>query len=251
MTRWILIRNHKLLLIAILVLMGVNEMTFAGDTTVIDYEISYMDIPLLDMQLTWEDLDSTILITYDNQVKPFIAYFHSIHNIYHVSFKKDSYEPLNWSKKVSEGSSNFFLEAARSENRLGVNFSNGEFRAFPQGAFTVFSATHYLASKAAVSDFFPRDIKVFIDGEIWNARATRYSIDHPHPDIKLPDSQVLIQTDLQYVDGSRVMDQNDILMAVIASEGTRFTLWVEPDGSYSKAQFGKFPKAVVLNRITK
>jgi hypothetical protein len=47
------------------------------------------------------------------------------------------------------------------------------------------------------------------------------------------------------------MDKNDILMDVIASEGTQFMLWVERDGTYSKAQFGKFPKAVVLKRLKK
>ena len=236
---------------AILLMAGFNTGSLAGDVTVIPYEASYMGIRLLNMTLTWEDLDSTVQITYDNQLKPFIAYFHPIHNIYRVHFDKVSYEPLSWSKKVSEGSLNFLLEANRSADGLSVEYSNGAFRSFPDEAFTVFSATHFLASQANTPDFFPRDLKVFIDGEIWNATATRYTVTQPHPDIKLEHSQVLIQTDLHYVGGDRVMDKNDILMDVIANEGTQFMLWVERDGSYSKAQFGKFPRAVVLKRLKK
>jgi len=228
---------------------GMLDMTIAGDKTVIQYEASYVGIPLLSMTLTWETLDSLVQITYDNQLKPFMAYFHPIHNIYRVRFKQNSYEPLVWSKRVSEGSMNFFLEATRFENERQVTYSNGAVRTFPKDALTVFSATHFLASKASEPDFFPANLKVFIDGEIWNARATRYTTAHPHPEIELSDSQVLIQTDLHYLDGARVMEQNDILMSVIASEGTSFLLWVDPDGSYTKAQFGKFPKAVVLDRI--
>ncbi len=240
-------------LMVTLFMTGLNSGSLAGEKTVIPYEASYMGIALLDMTLTWEDLDSTVQITYDNQLKPFIAYFHHIHNIYRVHFDKDSYEPLSWSKKVSEGSKNFFLEANRSANGTHAIYSNGEGRPFPEGAFTVFSATHFLASKAHDPAFFPVDIKVFIDGEIWNATATRYTATHPHPHprINLSGTQVLIQTDLQYVEGERVMVENDILMDVIAREGTRFILWVEGDGSYSKAQFGKFPKAVVLERLKK
>ncbi|MBT3229319.1 MAG: DUF3108 domain-containing protein [Candidatus Marinimicrobia bacterium] len=246
-----LVSGYKSYLITLLIGLGTYDSAFAGDTTVIPYEASYMGIPLLNMTLTWEELDSTIQITYDNQLKPFIAYFHSIHNIYRVNFDKQSYAPLSWSKKVSEGSMNFFLEATLSPGGASVKYSNGSIRPFPHDALTVFSATHFLASKATDPGFFPRELKVFIDGEIWNARATRYTSDYPHPEIKLSGSQVLIQTDLHFVGGARVMDQNDILMDVIASEGTRFLLWVERDGSYSKAQFGKFPRAVVLERLYK
>ncbi len=221
----------------------------ATERTVIPYEASYMGIALLNMTLTWEDLDSTVQITYDNQLKPFIAYFHPIHNIYRVHFDKESYKPLSWSKDVSEGSKRFLLEANRSVHGRDVHYSNGQVRTFPEGALTVFSATHFLASKAKTPAFFPIDLKVFIDGEIWKATATRYSANQPHPEIELDQNQVLIQTDLHYVKGGRVMDENDILMDVIATEGTQFMLWVEQDGSYSRAQFGKFPKAVVLKRL--
>ncbi len=208
-----------------------------------------MGIPILNMTLTWEDLDSTIQINYDNQLKPFIAHFHYIHNIYRVHFRKDGFSPISWSKQVSEGAMGFKLEAKRSQDGMVVEYSNGELRSFPHDAFTVFSATHFLASKANQPEYFPADLKVFIDGEIWKATATRYSVTHPHPEIELSGSQVLIQTDLHYLDGARVMKENDILMHVIAQEGTRFLLWVESDGNYSKAQFGTFPKAVVLERV--
>ncbi len=241
--------KSSLLLSLSLMVMGGNIQ--AAPNQEIQYEASYMGIPLLNMTLTWEELDHTVQITYNNQLKPFIAYFHPIHNIYRVRFNKDSYEPLDWSKKVSEGSMNFYLGAHRSADGLQVKYSNHAVRSFPIDAFTVFSATHLLASKAQNPDFFPVDLKVFIDGEIWSARANRYTRGHPHPEIRLSGSQVLIQADLHYVSGTRVMDQNDILMDVIAREGTRFILWVERDGSYSRAQFGKFPKAVVLNRIQK
>jgi len=238
----------KLVLALTLVLVVFNERVAAGETTIIPYEASYMGISLLNMTLTWEDQDSTIQITYDNELKPFIAYFHHLHNIYRVRFRKDSYEPLSWSKEVSEGDMQFLLEANRV-TQSEVTYSNGQQRTFPDGALTVFSATHYLASKAGNPEFFPVDIKVFIDGETWNARATRYSAENSHPDMAISDAQVLIQTDLHHLEGTRVMQDNDILMNVIANEGTRFLLWVEPDGTYSKAQFGEFPKAVVLDRM--
>ena len=236
---------------AILLVVGLSTGGFAGEKKVIPYEASYMGIALLDMTLTWEDMDSTVQITYDNQVKPFIGRFHHIHNIYQVHFEKQSYKPISWSKKISEGSMDFFLEGNRPVDGTRVMYSNGATASIPGDAFTVFSATHFLASRAHDAEYFPVDIKVFIDGEIWKATATRYTATQPPPDINLASSQVLIQTDLQYVSGKRVMEENDILMDVIATEGTRFILWVEEDGSYSKAQFGKFPKAVVMERLKK
>ena len=236
-------------LIVILILAGMPSQGLGGKKTIIPYEASYMGISLLNMTLTWEDLDSTVQISYNNQLKPFVAFFHPIHNVYRVRFNKMNYEPLNWSKQVSEGSMDFFLEANRSTDGTNVIFSNGELRSFPKDALTVFSATHFLASKAHDDNFFPVTLKVFIDGEIWNARVTRYTKAKPHPKIEMTETQILIQTDLSYLGGTRVMQENDILMDIIAREGTRFLLWVEPDGSYSKAQFGSFPKAVVLDRI--
>ena len=243
-----LVSTFTRFLVVVLLMTGLNVNSMAGDKTIIPYEASYMGIALLDMTLTWEEQDSTVQITYNNELKPFIAFFHHIHNVYRVRFEKSSFEPLSWSKKVSEGSMKFLLEANRPLKGNTVLYSNGAQRSFPEAAFTVFSATHFLASKAKDPGFFPVDLKVFIDGEIWNATATRYTSSQSHPDIKIASSQVLIQTDLKYVKGDRVMAENDILMDVIATEGTRFILWVEQDGSYSKAQFGKFPKAVVLQR---
>jgi hypothetical protein len=92
---------------------------------------------------------------------------------------------------------------------------------------------------------------VLIDGEIWEADVSRYTQQKPHADHDISSETTLIQADLHYLEGKRVMKENDILMDVIASEGTRFLLWVAPDGHYTKAQFGEFPKAVVLNQLTR
>jgi hypothetical protein len=220
---------------------GENNMT-------IEYEASYIGVPLLDMTLTWMENDSTIAITYDNQLKPFIAFFHPIHNIYRVEFKRDSFEPLFWSKQIAEGELVFNLSASRSKDGTRVTYSNQEIRTWPEGCFTVFSATHMLASKANDPEFFPTRIQVLIDGELWEADVNRYTREAPHPDHKLTANTILIQADLHFLRGQAVMRETDILMDVIASEGTRFLLWVAPDGHYSKAQFGEFPKAVVLNQ---
>lgn len=217
---------------------------------VFTYEASYLGIPLLDMNLTWVEDDSTVQISYDNQLKPFIAYFHPIHNIYQVRFLKGTFHPLTWSKSVSEGDLNFFLAGELLPDGREVRYSNEQVRAFPLGAFTVFSATHYLAAKAKDPEFFPVTLPVLIDGEEWEAVVNRYSRQQPHPTKKIAANQVLIQADLHYISGQRVMEENDILMSVIATEGTRFLLWVEPDGNYSKAQFGDFPKTVVLERTS-
>lgn len=221
----------------------------ANPPDVIKYEASYLGLALLDMTLTWQDQDSTVSISYDNRLKPFIANFRNLHNVYTVNFKKESFEPLSWSKRIVEGNKVFSLSAKREGDHGMVHFSNGVTRAFPEGAFTVFSATHFLASKVSDPSFFPAKLAIFLDGEIWQAKATRYTIEDPHPDFKIQPAQVLIQTDLHYVSGSRVMKKNDILMDVIATEGTRFMLWIEANGHYSKAQFGRFPKAVVLERV--
>lgn len=216
---------------------------------VINYEVSYIGIPLLDMVLTWEEKDSSVHISYDNKLKPFIAYFHEIHNTYTVEFDKNSFSPLSWSKTVLEGDLQFQLSAERSGYGRTVNFSNGETKDFPTNAYTVFSATHYLASKASQADYFPATIKVFIDGEIWQARAYRFDRDNPHPEHHLESDEILIQTDLHYLSGKSLIADNDILTNVIATEGTQFLLWVTPEGTYTKAQFGRFPKAVLLNMI--
>ena len=221
----------------------------AGDSKRIEYEASYLGIPLLDMTLTWTELDSTVLISYDNQLKSLIGYFHPIHNIYTVRFLRKKYDPLSWSKKISEGSMKFLLSAERSQDGATVKYSNGVKREFPEEGFTVFSATHFLAAKAHDPAFFPNTLNVLIDGEYWKAEVSRYTPASPHPDHTLPQNQTLIQADLHYISGKRVMDENDILMSVIATEGTRFLLWVLPDGTYTKAQFGEFPRAVVLIRL--
>ena len=91
-------------------------------------------------------------------------------------------------------------------------------------------------------------IPVFIDGEIWEATAHRYDAATPHRDHSLDMGQVLIETDLHYLSGQSLVKDNDILTSVIATEGTQFLLWVSPDGTYTKAQFGKFPRAVILNQ---
>ncbi len=216
---------------------------------IIQYEAAYMGIPLLNMTLTWVEDDTSIQITYDNQLKPFIAYFHPIHNIYQVHFRRNNFAPLDWSKTVSEGNMQFQLRAKRSVDGQKVSFSNGLSLDFPDQGFTVFSATHFLASKAPRADLFPMKIPVFIDGEVWEASAERFDVKQPHPDHELLGNVVLIQADLHYIGGESIIPENDILTSVIATEGTRFLLWVIPDGTYIKAQFGRFPKAVVMNRV--
>ena len=222
--------------------------SLAANKQVIEYEASYLGIPLLDMTLTWVEDDSSVYVSYDNQLKPYIAYFHPIHNIYEVHFRKDSFKPLEWSKSVSEGDMQFSLQAVRSTSGDKVRFSKGGVMPFPSAGYTVFSATHYLAAKARDQSFFPVKLKVFIDGEVWEATAQRFDHIQTHPDHRLKPGQVIIQADLHYLSGKSLVEKNDILTTVIASEGTQFLLWVTPDGTYTKAQFGSFPKAVVLEQ---
>ncbi len=217
---------------------------------VIQYEVSYIGIPLLDMTLTWIEDDSSVYVSYDNQLKPIIAFFHPIHNIYNVHFRQESFVPLSWSKSVSEGNMQFQLAASRSPDGSKILFSNGQHFDFPVGGFTVFSATHYLAAKAGDADFFPTVIPIFIDGETWEATARRFDSLHPHAEYSLNQDQILIQADLHYLGGKSVVSENDILTSVIATEGTQFLLWVTPEGTYTKAQFGRFPQAVTLEQIS-
>jgi len=123
----------------VLLLILLQSNLSAASDHVIRYEASYMGISLLNMTLIWEDLDSTIQITYNNELKPFVAFFHPLHNIYKVRFLKDTYKPLAWSKEVSEGAMNFFLGATRSPDGRQADYSNGAVRAFPEHGFTVFS----------------------------------------------------------------------------------------------------------------
>ena len=222
---------------------------FPKNEQVIEYEASYLGIPLLDMTLTWVEDDTSVYISYNNRLKPFIAYFHPIHNVYRVHFRRNDFAPLDWSKTISEGRLQFQLAATlRSDRRSGV-FSNGLKFDFPARGMTVFSATHFLASKARDPDFFPVKFPVFIDGEVWEATARRYAAGNPHPEHTLALDQVLIQADLHYLRGKSIIAENDILTSVIATEGTRFMLWVTPDGNYTRAQFGNFPRAVVLRQV--
>lgn len=230
-------------------LLSINVVMAIEAPIVIPYEVSYLGIPLLNMTLTWVEDDTSVRISYDNQLKPYIAYFHPIHNIYNVHFRRDSFWPLSWSKTVSEGDMNFQLDAQRSSNGKKVHFSNGYNLDFPPKGYTVFSATHYLANKANESEFFPVTLAVFIDGEIWEATATRYDTSRPHPEEKIKEGEVLIQADLHYLSGQSLVEKNDILTSVIAQEGTQFLLWVNSQGTFTQAQFGKFPKTVVLKQI--
>ena len=216
---------------------------------VLDYEISYLGIPLLDMKLTWVEDDTSVMVSYNNTTKPLINVIVPVHNIYRVHFMKSDYKPLNWAKTVREGNMHFRLSAYRSQNGKQVSYSNGFDLAFPEDGFTVFSATHYLASRAHDENAFPSIISVFIDGELWQVTANRYDSGRPHPDHKVAGDEVLIEAKLSYVGGRPLLEKNDILTDHIAREGSRFLLWVAPDGRYTKAQFGKFPSAVVLRMI--
>ncbi|NQV50026.1 MAG: DUF3108 domain-containing protein [Candidatus Marinimicrobia bacterium] len=233
---------------SLLLCLGFGVPASAAETSIIKYEVSYLGLSLLDMTLTWIEDDSSVQVSYDNQLKPLVSKLYSIHNIYRVHFLRDSYQPLNWSKSISEGELDFDLIAQRSTDGSRVSFSEGSNLEFPAGAFTIFSATHYLASKSGDPDFFPNKIRVFIDGTIWEATAIRYDFLNPHPDHKVRVGEVLIQTKLHYLSGESLLKKNDILTSEIATEGTQFLLWVQPDGSYSRAQFGSFPKAVILER---
>lgn len=233
----------------ILLCLMIGNPLLGAETSVINYEASYLGISLLNMTLNWTEDDSSIQVTYDNQLKPFVAKVYRIHNVYRVHFLKDSYKPLNWSKSISEGNLDFEISARRSSDGSTVSFSEGSDLAFPEGAFTIFSATHYLAAKAKDPDFFPNKVLVFIDGSIWEATVSRYDAMNPHPDHGVKAGEVLIQATLHFVKGESLLQKNDILTSVIATEGTQFLLWVQSDGSYSRAQFGKFPKAVNLERI--
>lgn len=216
---------------------------------VIKYEVSYLRIPLVNMTLTWVEDDSSVRVSYENRLKPFINFIHPVHNIYRVQFRKGDYYPLSWSKSISEGDLQFQMSARRSPDGAKVAYSNGFTVDFPVGGLTVFSATHFLASKAQDPGYFPVKVPVFVDGELWEATATRYDTQNPHPDHKVDLGEVLIQADLHYFSGSPLLQKNDILTREIAKEGTQFFLWVQKDGTYSHAQFGKFPKAVVLKRL--
>ncbi|MCF7850645.1 MAG: DUF3108 domain-containing protein [Candidatus Marinimicrobia bacterium] len=218
-------------------------------TEVINYEVSYLRIPLVNMTLTWVEDDSTVRVSYENRLKPFINVIHPVHNIYRVEFRKEDFHPLSWSKSISEGDMQFQLSARRSGDGRTVAYSNGSRVAFPADGLTVFSATHFLASKAHDPAFFPTTLPVFIDGELWEATATRYDARHPHPNHGVAPGEILIQTELHYSSGSPLIQRNDVLTNEIAKEGTQFFLWVQKDGTYSRAQFGKFPKAVVLKRL--
>jgi len=221
----------------------------ANNKQVINYEVSYLGIPLLDMTLNWVEDDSSIFISYDNRLKPLIAFFLPIHNVYRVHFRKNSFRPIEWSRTISEGDLKFQFGGKLFEDERRGIFSNNQHFEFPQGGFTVFSATHFLASKAWEADFFPVKLPIFIDGQIWEARAQRFDKQHPHPHHKINGQEVMIQTDLHLVSGESVVPNNDILMSVIATEGTRFFLWVDPDKNYTRALFGTFPQSVVLEQV--
>ncbi|MCF6237485.1 MAG: DUF3108 domain-containing protein [Candidatus Marinimicrobia bacterium] len=238
--------NYKTLLI-----LWLTWSTISATPTdqVIQYEVSYMGIPLLDMQLTWVEDDTSVQISYDNRLKPWIAYFHPIHNIYRVHFRRTDFAPIDWSKTISEGKMQFQLAAKLDPDRKTGRFSNGQRFEFPAGGLTVFSATHYLAARAHDPDFFPVKLPVFIDGQVWEAAARRFDELHPHPEYRSAPGQVLIEASLHYLYGASVVAHNDILTSVIATEGTRFILWVAPDGHYTKAQFGRFPKAVIMDQL--
>ena len=229
-----------------LFLLFMSSIFAENNKQIIDYEISYLRIPLVNMTLTWVEDDSSVRVSYENRLKPFINFIHPVHNIYRVHFKKDDYYPLNWSKSISEGPMQFQLSARRSLDGTKVAYSNGSSLDFPETGLTVFSATHFLASKAQDPTFFPVDLPVFVDGELWEAQATRFDEQDPHPDHHIRAGEVLIQAELHYLSGSPLLQDNDILTRHIAREGTQFFLWVSPEGIYTKAQFDSFPRAVVL-----
>ncbi len=214
------------------------------------YVVSYLGIPILDMNMTRTEEDSLTTIIYDNQLRPFFQNLKHLHNVYRVTFRSGSYAPLHWSKNIQEGDLKFSLKARRIPGQARVRYTDGTTRPFPARAFTVFSATHYLEAIAAEAERFPLRLKIYIDGELWSALVNRFA-DPAESDLEdHPPGTVLLRARLHHLSGHSLVQQNDILTTQIAREGSQFLLWVNSDQKIIRARFGTFPKAVELDRRT-
>lgn len=224
---------------------------FSADrqTVTTDYVVSYLGIPVLDMQQTRTSRDSIVTIQYDNQLRTLFSPLMDLHNVYTVSFLADTYQPLRWSKDIREGKLRFQLTARRNASGNAVRYSTGEKRAFPQKAYTIFSATHFLESIAHDAERFPQKLKVYIDGEVWQATVNRYTSAENSMLEDHPPGTVLLRARLHRVGGSSIVAENDILTRHIATEGSQFLLWVDGSQRIIRARFGTFPTAVELDLV--
>lgn len=213
------------------------------------YVVTYLGVPIIDMVKTETRRDSLVLVQYDNRLRGFFSNVMDLHNVYRVSYEHASFRPVTWSKRIQEGELQFELNASKIPGRNEVRYSDGTTRNFPNGSFTVFSATHYLESIALEADQFPKRLDIFIDGEQWSAQVNRWSdAEHSHLQDH-PPGTVLLRAVLHRKGGSSVVAQNDILTKHIASEGSLFLLWVDQSGRIIRARFGTFPMAVELDLV--
>jgi len=237
----------------ILLLPAVNVQAHApsqySKQVVVPYVVSYLGIPIIDMVQTIVTKDSLVTISYDNQMRGFFNHLVDLHNVYGVTFVEKSYQPIRWSKQIQEGDLDFSLSARRIPGKNEVRYSDGTKRKMPKGAFTVFSATHYLEHMAGDPEKFPLSLKIYIDGEIWRAQVNRWS-DPTHSQLDdHPPGTVLLRAVLHHDGGKSVVSKNDILTGHIASEGSLFLLWVDSNGQIIRARFGTFPSAVELDLL--
>jgi len=215
----------------------------------IHFEVSYLGIPLLDMMGELKKNDSTTSVIYDNTLRPFADVFFDFHTVYQVIYENDSYRPLTWFKKIEEGDLVFDMAVSRDQSSSRVIYEDGQTSTIPDDAFTIFSATHYLVANAHEPGFFPLQMRIFVDGEIWLADIDLHEVIDGNRKPSQDRPELVLKAILHYESGTLIEGGKDMLSRTIARENNTFLIKVSPEGKFHGAVYGKFPRAVELKRI--
>ena len=202
------------------------------------YSVSFLGVPLVDVDQQIRLGEHQITVSYDNRPKPvWDALFVKIHNVYATTYERQTFRPLRWGKTIQEWS---FQQQSHGQAQDSTLFwFNGRQFKVPPHTFTIFSAVHFLEAKAFQPDL-PTNIKVFIEGQIWQV-SVQHRLETEHQQ-KL---QHLILR-LGRATGRRLLQKTDILTSHIAKPGSQVDLWVAEAGFIVKGRFGTPPEVVDL-----
>jgi len=224
---------------SVIITKTLGNSTPPGQTTLQrHYTVSFLGMPLVDVIQHIQHRAGKTTISYDNRPKPlWNALFVKLHNVYSTTFDSTTFAPEYWNKSIQEWS---FIQQTRGRRQDSTHFLfNGHKVKVPKGTFTIFSAVHYLESKAFAVDF-PAVIRVFIEGQIWQV-----SVERQFEQTGGQRLQHLIMR-VGTARGRRFLAKTDILTRHIAHPGARVDLWVDSSGLIVKGRFGTPPEVVDL-----
>ncbi len=212
------------------------------------YLVSYFGIPVLDCYETFQQNDSLTTVLYDNQIKPFWAQFHPVHNEYGATFQTRDYTPLASDKRILESGFRQNLTTIYNQKLSRIEFRDAQ-TSLPlePGVRSVFAAVHWLEHKFK-SLQYPFTLPIQIEGKFLTAQVTNQGAEQ----ITMAGQATWtnhLKITLEYDHGQAIWSRTDVLMDFLGTDGSTLELWLDNTPRVVQAKVGKFPGAVLLTVV--